>query len=274
MPTALRLADLRRPPAGAGRGLRGAGARSRRRDARQDGHHGVRAARIRADHATRTIPRTRRAARRAARPPRSPTAWCRSRFGTQTGGSIIRPASYCGVVGYKPSFGTINPTGVKPLAESFDTVGLFARSVDDFALVAACSRARSPRAADRPALRPARVGLCRTPAGSSAEAADRRAAVETAAVRSPARASPSTRSSCRADFDAVQRLRKRRAALRGGAHLRVRTDAARRRSLAVEPRGVRGRRRDRAARLSRSAGLHRASAAGCSRRSSRRSMCC
>ena len=44
-------------------------------------------------------------------------------FGTQTGGSIIRPASYCGVVGYKPSFNTINPTGVKPLAGSFDTVG-------------------------------------------------------------------------------------------------------------------------------------------------------
>ena len=48
-------------------------------------------------------------------------------FGTQTGGSIIRPASYCGVVGYKPSYGTINPTGVKPLANSFDTVGVFAR---------------------------------------------------------------------------------------------------------------------------------------------------
>ena len=56
-------------------------------------------------------------------------------FGTQTGGSIIRPASYCGVVGYKPSFDTINPTGVKPLAGSFDTVGLFARCVDDCALV-------------------------------------------------------------------------------------------------------------------------------------------
>ena len=56
-------------------------------------------------------------------------------FGTQTGGSIIRPASYCGVIGYKPSYNTINPTGVKPLAGSFDTVGLFARCVDDCALV-------------------------------------------------------------------------------------------------------------------------------------------
>jgi Asp-tRNA(Asn)/Glu-tRNA(Gln) amidotransferase A subunit family amidase len=37
-------------------------------------------------------------------------------FGTQTGGSIIRPASYCGVIGYKPSIHTINPAGVKPLA--------------------------------------------------------------------------------------------------------------------------------------------------------------
>src|SRR5262245_28055201 len=56
-------------------------------------------------------------------------------FGTQTGGSIVRPASYCGVIGYKPTLGTVNPTGVKPLAASFDTVGLFARSVDDCALV-------------------------------------------------------------------------------------------------------------------------------------------
>ncbi|SIT04118.1 Asp-tRNAAsn/Glu-tRNAGln amidotransferase A subunit [Roseivivax lentus] len=55
-------------------------------------------------------------------------------FGTQTSGSIIRPASYCGVVGFKPSFDLIEPGGVAPLARSLDTIGLFARSVADVAL--------------------------------------------------------------------------------------------------------------------------------------------
>ena len=66
-------------------------------------------------------------------------------FGTQTGGSIIRPASFCGVVGYKPSLGTINRAGVKPLADSFDTVGLFARSVADVALITAVLAGDEPR---------------------------------------------------------------------------------------------------------------------------------
>ncbi|MBI3938347.1 MAG: amidase [Betaproteobacteria bacterium] len=56
-------------------------------------------------------------------------------LGTQTGGSTIRPASFCGVVGFKPSFGLVNRAGVKPVAESLDTIGLFARSVADVALL-------------------------------------------------------------------------------------------------------------------------------------------
>lgn len=56
-------------------------------------------------------------------------------LGTQTGGSIIRPAAFCGVVGFKPSFGTINRAGLKFAAESFDTIGMMARDVDDVALV-------------------------------------------------------------------------------------------------------------------------------------------
>lgn len=101
-------------------------------------------------------------------------------FGTQTGGSIIRPASYCGVVGYKPSYNTINPTGVKPLANSFDTVGLFARCVDDCALVVGVLAGEGHGAAPVDAIRPARVGLCRTHAWHHAEASTVRA-VETAA---------------------------------------------------------------------------------------------
>jgi len=57
--------------------------------------------------------------------------------GTQTGGSTIRPASYCGVVGFKPSFGLMDRHGVKPVSETIDTLGVFARSVDDIALLAA-----------------------------------------------------------------------------------------------------------------------------------------
>ncbi|MGB6102466.1 MAG: amidase [Pusillimonas sp.] len=58
-------------------------------------------------------------------------------FGTQTAGSIIRPAAFCGIVGYKPSFGHITRAGVKSLSESLDTIGGFGRTVDDVALLAA-----------------------------------------------------------------------------------------------------------------------------------------
>jgi len=57
-------------------------------------------------------------------------------YGTQTAGSIIRPASYCGAVGYKPSFGLLDRSGVKTLADSLDTLGLLAGSVDDAAYFA------------------------------------------------------------------------------------------------------------------------------------------
>ena len=50
-------------------------------------------------------------------------------LGTQTGGSVIRPASYCGVYGYKPTFGTVSIVGVKAVAPSLDTVGWFSNSV-------------------------------------------------------------------------------------------------------------------------------------------------
>lgn len=53
--------------------------------------------------------------------------------GTQTGGSVVRPASYCGVVGFKPSYGALPTPGLKPFSWSLDTVGLFTRSVDEMA---------------------------------------------------------------------------------------------------------------------------------------------
>jgi Asp-tRNA(Asn)/Glu-tRNA(Gln) amidotransferase A subunit family amidase len=52
-------------------------------------------------------------------------------IGSQTGGSTIRPASYCGIVGFKPSFGVLPTAGMKCFSWSLDTVGLFARSVQE-----------------------------------------------------------------------------------------------------------------------------------------------
>ena len=84
--------------------------------------------------------------------------------GTQTAGSVVRPAAFCGIVGYKPSFGLIDPAGVKPLAVTLDTIGVLAASVADAALfVEAVSGLPLLAAAER-AERPARVGLCRSPA--------------------------------------------------------------------------------------------------------------
>jgi aspartyl-tRNA(Asn)/glutamyl-tRNA(Gln) amidotransferase subunit A len=57
-------------------------------------------------------------------------------IGTQTAGSVIRPAAYCGVVGFKPTFGAIPRTGVLRQAPSLDTVGVFAHSAADAALLA------------------------------------------------------------------------------------------------------------------------------------------
>lgn len=51
-------------------------------------------------------------------------------LGTQTAGSLCRPAAYCGVVGFKPSYGILPTEGVTPLARSFDTVGIVSQSVD------------------------------------------------------------------------------------------------------------------------------------------------
>jgi Asp-tRNA(Asn)/Glu-tRNA(Gln) amidotransferase A subunit family amidase len=56
-------------------------------------------------------------------------------LGTQTGGSVIRPASYCGIFGFKSSIGRTGTKGVHELARSFDTVGWMARSAADLALL-------------------------------------------------------------------------------------------------------------------------------------------
>ena len=66
-------------------------------------------------------------------------------IGTQTLGSVIRPAAFCGVVGYKPSYGAISRTGIHPFSATLDTVGVFARSVADAAWFGACLMGHDPR---------------------------------------------------------------------------------------------------------------------------------
>ena len=73
--------------------------------------------------------------------------------GTQTAGSIVRPASYCGVVGYKPTSGAISTAGVLPTSATLDSVGLLTRSVDDVVLL---TEVLTTPAAGAPTLRSAR----------------------------------------------------------------------------------------------------------------------
>jgi Asp-tRNA(Asn)/Glu-tRNA(Gln) amidotransferase A subunit family amidase len=69
-------------------------------------------------------------------------------IGTQTNGSVIRPASFCGVVGFKPSHGLIPRTGILAQSRPLDTVGVFARSVEDAAAIAEVLVAHDPGDAD------------------------------------------------------------------------------------------------------------------------------
>ncbi len=80
--------------------------------------------------------------------------------GTQTNGSVLRPASFCGVVGFKPSHGLIPRTGVLPVSGPLDTVGTFARSIEDTALLAEALVAYD--ADDSATLARARPALCET----------------------------------------------------------------------------------------------------------------
>lgn len=84
---------------------------------------------------------------------------------TQTGGSTIRPASFCGIHGFKPTWGAISREGMKLYAASLDTVGFHARSVDDLDLLCAAF-GMSP--ADMPPDR-LRIGVCRTPFWDAAD---------------------------------------------------------------------------------------------------------
>jgi Asp-tRNA(Asn)/Glu-tRNA(Gln) amidotransferase A subunit family amidase len=83
-------------------------------------------------------------------------------LGTQTAASIIRPAAYCGVVGYKPSADRVPRAGVKSLSETLDTVGGFGRSVRDVALLGAVLTGDARLLTEFDGHAP-RIGLCATP---------------------------------------------------------------------------------------------------------------
>jgi Asp-tRNA(Asn)/Glu-tRNA(Gln) amidotransferase A subunit family amidase len=97
-------------------------------------------------------------------------------LGTQTAGSLIRPAAFCGVVGFKPSHNRIAKAGVKSLSETLDTIGGFARSVRDVALLASVltgdariahqscfAQGDASQSKQGKALQGIRIGLCQTP---------------------------------------------------------------------------------------------------------------
>ncbi len=89
-------------------------------------------------------------------------------YGTQTAGSVIRPAAYCGIVGYKPTYNTIERFGMKVMSASLDTVGVMARSVADCALFAAAVSTRDLGDPDVKPDRAPRVGICMGPTASAA----------------------------------------------------------------------------------------------------------
>lgn len=118
-------------------------------------------------------------------------------IGTQTIGSILRPAAYCGVVGFKPSFGVVSRYGVMPSSRELDHVGVFARSVADVARVLKVIAAADHRDSDCHRVlasaiayqRPPKFALVLTPYWSQIEATAEQALLNSAATFTQAGAS-------------------------------------------------------------------------------------
>lgn len=96
-------------------------------------------------------------------------------LGTQTLGSVIRPAAFCGIVGFKPSYGAINRAGLKYASESADTIGIFVRAVADIPPVLAAFTGAPIESYDKVLDKAPRIGLVRgiewDKASSAAQAA-------------------------------------------------------------------------------------------------------
>jgi amidase len=98
---------------------------------------------------------------------------------TQTGGSTIRPAAYCGIVGFKPTYDVLPMAGIKPLAPSLDTLGLYGRSVEDVALLFGAVSGRDIPAPQTGPASGLRIGLHPGPYAGRASA-DAQAALDAA----------------------------------------------------------------------------------------------
>lgn len=84
-------------------------------------------------------------------------------FGTQTTGSVIRPAAYCGIIGYKPTYGDFDKSGILPNSPTIDTLGLMTRSVEDLSLFRSIlleEKIVKPKNID---LKKIKIGFIRTP---------------------------------------------------------------------------------------------------------------
>jgi Asp-tRNA(Asn)/Glu-tRNA(Gln) amidotransferase A subunit family amidase len=84
---------------------------------------------------------------------------CDLALGSQTAGSVVRPAAFCGVYGFKPSYGDVSTVGVKPVAPFLDTIGWFARSV---AVIDAARQVLTGRPPAQPRQDPPTIGVLRT----------------------------------------------------------------------------------------------------------------
>ena len=98
-------------------------------------------------------------------------------LGTQTAGSVIRPASFCGVVGFKPTHNRVPKAGVKALSETLDSIGVFGRSVRDVSLIGAVLTGDIGMADPALFTEPIapRIGLCQTPEWALADVDTHRA---------------------------------------------------------------------------------------------------
>ena len=90
-------------------------------------------------------------------------------LGTQTGGSTIRPAAFCGIYGMKPTWGRIPVDGMKSYSPALDTIGLYGRSAGDLRLLLQAYALADAGPAAPAALRGLRLGVCRTPLWNEAE---------------------------------------------------------------------------------------------------------
>jgi Asp-tRNA(Asn)/Glu-tRNA(Gln) amidotransferase A subunit family amidase len=102
-------------------------------------------------------------------------------LGTQTGGSILRPSSFCGIFGYKPTYNTINKIGVWPAADSIDTIGWLARSIDDMEMLTDVLRMQTPQPPRKLNGAP-RIGVWRTDLWDTAQP-ESKAAIEDVAKK-------------------------------------------------------------------------------------------